>query len=242
MALRDSGYSVLTVRHYLECPETASPKTIIIRHDVDRKIRNAVHMAGLEHSLGIHTTYYFRYPSTFRPEIIATIRDMGHEIGYHYETFSKARGDPEKAISLFESELRSLRTIAEIHTICMHGSPLSPYDNRDLWKTHDFKTFGILGEAFLSMEGVPYFSDTGRNWSGKNSLRDAMPDKDGKRTMVSVETTDDLIAYIRSGTDGPIYLTLHPERWALNSGEWIMGAMADYAMNAGKKIIWLIRT
>jgi hypothetical protein len=241
-ALRDSGYTIQTVRSYLENSENRNLKTAIMRHDVDRKILNSLRMAELEHSLGIHSTYYFRYPYTFQPEIIRIIRDMGHEIGYHYETLGKANGDRKIAIALFESELMSLRTIAEIRTICVHGSPLSKYDSRDLWKTYDFRTFGILGEAFLSVKGTTYFSDTGRDWSGKNSLRDTMPDGAGRWKLISVETTDELIASIRSGTNGPLYLTIHPERWALNHREWIFWMMADYAMNAGKKIIRVIRT
>jgi hypothetical protein len=241
-ALRDSGYTIQTVRSYLENSENRYLKTAIVRHDIDRKVSNALSMAELEHSLGIRSTYYFRYPYTFQPKIIRTIRDMGHEIGYHYETLGKANGDRKTAIALFESELTSLRTIAEIRTICVHGSPLSKYDSRDLWKTYDFRMFGILGEAFLSVKGTTYFSDTGRDWSGKNSLRDTMSDGAGRRPPSSVETTDELIASIRSGNNGPLYLTIHPERWALNYSEWIFWMIADCAMNTGKKIIRLIRT
>jgi hypothetical protein len=242
MALRDSGYTLQTVREYLENPENFNRKFAILRHDVDRKIWNSLRMAEHEHSLGIHSTYYFRYPGTFNPEIIAAIREMGHEIGYHYETLGKTKGDLKTAIALFETELRSFRAIAEIRTICVHGNPLSKYDSRDLWKTNDFRKYDILGEAFLSVKGTTYFSDTGRNWSGKHSLRDVMPDGPGMQNLPSVESTDDLIAYIRSGNRDPVYLTIHPERWALNHGEWIFWVMADYAMNAGKKIIRVIRT
>jgi hypothetical protein len=240
-ALRDSGYTIQTVRKYLENSENRIRKIAIVRHDVDRKISNALRMAELEQTLGISSTYYFRYPSTFKPEIITAIRDMGHEIGYHYETLSTAKGDLKKAITLFERELRSLRTVAEIHTICMHGSPLSPYDNRDLWKTYDFRKFDILGEAYLSVKEATYLSDTGRNWSGKHSIRDVMPDRIGMPIPRSVETTDDLIVYIRSRACDSLYLTIHPERWALNNREWLMGVLTDWVMNTGKKIIRVVR-
>ena len=58
-------------------------------------------MAELEHELGIQSTYYFRFPYTFKPEIIGKINDWGHEIGYHYDVLSKAKGDYEKAIKVF---------------------------------------------------------------------------------------------------------------------------------------------
>ena len=107
-------------------------------------------MAELEHELGIQSTYYFRVPYTFKPDIIGKIRGLGHEVGYHYEVLSKANGDYEKAVELFEQELNEFRKICEVKTICMHGSPLSKYDNRDLWTRYDFRDFGIVGEAYLS--------------------------------------------------------------------------------------------
>ena len=91
-------------------------------------------MAELEHGLGIQSTYYFRVLYTFKPEIIGKIRDLGHEVGYHYEVLSKANGDYEKAVELFEQELSEFRKIVDVKTISMHGSPLSRYDNRDLYR------------------------------------------------------------------------------------------------------------
>ena len=91
-----------------------------MRHDTDRKPENALRMAVLEHELGIQSTYYFRFPYTFKPDIIGKIHDLGHEVGYHYEVLSKARGDYEKAVELFEQELSEFREIVDVKTICMH--------------------------------------------------------------------------------------------------------------------------
>jgi hypothetical protein len=89
LALLDSGYTPLTVYSYL----TGKPKNnklVVLRHDIDRRPGNALRMAELEHELGIQSTYYFRFPYTFKPDIIGKIHDLGHEIGYHYEVLSKA--------------------------------------------------------------------------------------------------------------------------------------------------------
>ena len=48
-----------------------------------------------------------------------------NEVGYHYEVLSKAKGDYEKAVELFEQELKEFRKIVDVKTICMHGSLLS---------------------------------------------------------------------------------------------------------------------
>jgi hypothetical protein len=132
-------------------------------------------MAELEHELGIQSTYYFRFPYTFKPDIIVKFHDLEHEVGYHYEVLSKANGDYEKAVELFEQELSEFRRIVDVKTICMHGRSLSRYDNRDLWKRYDFNEFGFVGETYLSIKDVNYFSDTGRSWNWENKMRDLMP-------------------------------------------------------------------
>ena len=235
--LLSSGYTPVTVYQYLTEPPAG--RVVVLRHDVDRKPENALAMAELEHDLGICSTYYFRHPATFVPETIREIETLGHEVGYHYEVLAKAKGDCDAAIGLFARELAELREICDVRTICMHGSPLSRHDNRDLWKEYDFREFGIAGEAYLSMagKGLRYLTDTGRNWGGKHSVRDAMPGAGA--VLPSVATTDDLIDWIASAGEEGLYLTVHPERWAVNEVEWAASYMKDLVMNAGKMILML---
>ncbi len=210
---------------------------VILRHDIDRKPLNALKMAELENELGIQSTYYFRYPYTFKPEIIKKIHDLGHEIGYHYEVLSKARGDYEKAIKLFEYELNEFRKIIDIITICMHGNPLSKHDNRDLWKRYDFKDLEIVGEAYLSIKDVNYFSDTGRSWNLKNKIRDFMP---AQKEIIVINTTDDLIELIKSKKPNNFYILVHSERWASSKVEWVLNYMKDFVFNLGKKVLMVV--
>lgn len=239
LELLKSGYRPITLCSYLS-ERPSDERICILRHDVDRKLKNALTMAELESSIGVRSTYYFRYPYTFNPDIICNIASLGHEIGYHYETLAKAGGDYKKAIWLFERELEEFRKIADVKTICMHGSPLSRYDNRDLWLRYDFRDLAIEGETYLSMagKGVRYLTDTGRNWGGKHSVRDMMP---GARAAVPVETTADLIRYIGSSREEGLYLTVHPERWAGSAGEWVVGYVKDVVMNVGKTVLMKMR-
>ena len=230
--LLGAGYTPVTVEQYLA--GGSGGRTVILRHDVDRKPENALKMAELEHALGVTSTYYFRHPHTFIPEIIEQVLSLGHEVGYHYEVLAKAKGDYEEAIALFGQELKEFRSLCDVRTICMHGSPLSRYDNRDLWKRYDFEVFGIVGEAYLSMTGkdLRYLTDTGRSWNGKHSVRDVMPGAGA--APPSVATTDDLVDWIRSSGEEGLYLTVHPERWADSEIGWISGSVKDLLMNAGK--------
>lgn len=229
-------YTIMAVSDYLS--GKPSGKTAILRHDVDRQIRNALRMAELEHTMGIRSTYYFRYPYTFNSDIIRKIRGFGHETGYHYEVLSKAKGDFPKAIELFEQELGEFRKVCPVETICMHGQPLSPIDNRDLWKRYDFRSYGLKGEAFLSVNDAEYFTDTGRSWDGRNNLSDFI------HSTISPErpeTTNDLIRLISKNQIPVLYLTTHPERWSYSLGSHLVSYGTDSLFNSGKKIIRSIR-
>jgi len=57
----------------------------------------------------------------------------------------------------------------------MHGSPLSKYDNRDIWGKYNYKSLGITAEPYFDLDfnDVFYITDTGRKWDGASvSIRD----------------------------------------------------------------------
>ena len=133
-----AGYTPVTFEDYMNKHPTG--KTIILRHDVDLKPKNSLAVAKLQNSLGIKGTFYFRIvPESFDTGIIKSIMDLGHEIGYHYEDVTLAKGDLRKAASHFERTLEKFRKYYPVKTICMHGSPMTRWDNRDLWKEINYK-------------------------------------------------------------------------------------------------------
>ncbi|MBA7521531.1 hypothetical protein ES705_13638 [subsurface metagenome] len=103
------------------------------------------------------------------------IHDLDHEIGYHYENLTTCNGDMNKAIEDFKYNLEKFRNLIPVSTICMHGSPRSKWDSKDLWKKYNYKDFGIIGEPYFDVDfsNVLYLTDTGRRWDGGNvSVRD----------------------------------------------------------------------
>lgn len=213
---------------------------ILIRHDVDRYPRRSLKIAELEAKHNIFTTYYFRIvPSSFHPNIIKKISDLGHEIGYHYEDLSLAGGDYKKAQKLFREHLEKLRKYSKVKTIAMHGKPLSKYDNKDLWNKIDFRKYGIESEAFLSIDyrDTYYFTDTGRSWSNKAiNLRDKM-----ESLSVELNSTEELIEFIKKNRNKKIAITTHPERWNDNSLMWLISYFQDTIVNIIKRIIQVLR-
>jgi len=226
-------YISATVLEYLEGLRSKK-RFVVLRHDVDRFPKNALTMARLEHRMGIHATYYFRFPSTFKKEVMDDIAAMDHEIGYHYECFAKARGDIEKSIELFEKELSIVRDAGfPIKTISAHGGSAT-YSSTDLWRDHDFREYGILGDAHLSLlpnHNLTYFSDTGRTWS--SAAAKTIPPHSPRY----IRRTDDLICQLRDEHYANYYLLVHPERWASNNLQWMRSYFFDASVNAGKSLM-----
>jgi hypothetical protein len=213
----------------------------MIRHDVDRKPLNALKMAELEKEMGLRTTYYFRTKAnTFKPAIIRAIADMGHEVGYHYENLSDTNGDIERALKDFEVNLKRLREVVPIQTICMHGCPLKPFDNRDLWREksrHSLlqERFMILGEAYLDIDysDVAYINDTGRNWTAYDSN---LRDKVNSKLNISFRSQSELINYLSNSPHPKLVFQIHPERWSRSIAEWGFQFCKDSVTNITKQI------
>jgi len=229
-------HRTVTVAEYLE---NLPRNTAIIRHDVDKKPHNALVMAYIEKSLGIRSTYYFRtVPDSFDLSIIKEIHQLGHEIGFHYEVLDKSKGDANKAIEIFEKELKLFPF--DVQTICMHGNPLTPWVNKDLWKDFDFKKYGITGEAYLSIpfSDLHYFSDTGRSWNGRYSVKDLSDIPDAEIEKIS--NTEKLMEFIRKN-QGNYYIVTHPQRWNDALIPWATELLCQTVKNMGKSGIKYIR-
>ena len=173
-------------------------KIIILRHDVDKKPLRSLRIAKIENELKLKGTYYFRVKKLKKSrKIILQILKYGHEIGYHYEDLDVSDGDMEKAIDSFMKNLERLRELTPVQTACMHGSPLSKYDNRDMWKDHSYREFGIIGEPYFDVDfsKVMYLTDTGRRWDGTSvSIRDKVRGEGvearGQRSEVRSQKTE----------------------------------------------------
>lgn len=216
-----------------------SDGAIILRHDVDRKPERALRMARLESDVGIQSTYYFRSTrEAFRPEIMHEIEMLGHEIGYHYEVLVGAKGDNADAMRIFRSDLMKFRKHVDIRTICSHGSPLSKFDSRDIWKNNSFEDLGIIGEASISMVNSTYFSDTGGKWGSTANIRDRTI---GNKSQPLVKTTAQIINYVNNNQSEIIYINAHPERWSINKFESFSQLMKDSTINIIKHIILVLK-
>jgi hypothetical protein len=237
---------IMTVSQFLQSGQPQEC-VVIVRHDIDRGLSSALNMAELEASFGIRSTYYVRMTrQVYKPDVLAKVQALGHELGYHYEVLTRTRGDLGEAVLTLKKELDLLRQVGTVETASMHGSPLSPIDNRDLWQRCDMREYGLLGEAYLSIDysGVYYFTDTGRSWDrDRFNLRDRVA---SRPTAAKVHTTDDLCVWLDKRPDGPLLLNVHPNRWSASKWAWSSSLVSDWIVNFAKLLIgvqrsWLAR-
>ena len=243
-ALREAGYRFMTMEQYCDGKSSLPERFVVLRHDVDLRAAYSERIARVEKEEGAKASYYFRViPQSNRPEIIRSIARMGHEIGYHYEDMSIAKGDIETAKAHFEQWLAYFRQFYPVRTICMHGAPTSRYDGRDLWKKYSYHDYGIIGEPYFDVDfsDLFYLTDTGRCWDGyKVSLRDKIPVHQDEwiRKGWVYHTTEQVVDAIRQGTLPPrLMITTHPQRWTNALLPWCREWVLQKAKNIVKRIL-----
>ena len=229
-AFLQAGYRFQTFEELLEQP--AEGRVVVMRHDVDELAWNALRMAEVEKSLGIRATYFFRIVKQSNvPEVIKRIVEMGHEVGYHYEDLSLAKGDVDKAMESFKANLAYFRQYYPVRSVCMHGSSTSKYDNRFLWKEHQLADFGLLGEPYLSVDfnKVYYLTDTGYAWDGgRFAVRDVV---ESGSFDLSFHTTDQIVEFVSNGEFPEKALILAHTLWSGNLFQWTFLHVREFFRN-----------
>lgn len=238
-ALRNSGYRGVTTNDpALRGRGEPGERIVFLRHDVDQDSPNALRLAQLERPAGLTGIYYFRNRrGRFARELIEGVAVLGHEIGYHYDCYSQARGDRDEALRMFARELEALRRIAPVRTASMHGSPLSRWDNRALWEVADRRKFGIEFEPYLDLDRkrFAYLTDTGRSWDGHPaSVRDRMD----TAQQVRVRTTNQFIKRLERGSlPAALMITIHPQRWNGRFRPWLRELVWQNLKNPVKRLV-----
>jgi len=220
--------------------------------------------AQIESEMGIRATYYFRVvPQSNKPHIITAIAGLDHEIGYHYEDLSLFKGVQKNALEHFKQQLTYFRQFYPVCTICMHGSPTSKWDNRDLWKTNNYRDYGIIGEPYFDFlnpifftndlkNKVMYITDTARMWGGdKFNVRDKVIDQlsvnsnqlsvnnnNSTIQQSTIHSTFDFIDWLQTNpVQNVIMITTHPQRWTNKPVEWLLELVLQNAKNRIKRLI-----
>jgi hypothetical protein len=232
-SLSKGDYTFQTFDEFINSPEK---NAVVLRHDVDLLPQNSLAFAKIQAKLGISGTYYFRaVPESWNESVIKEIKDLGHEVGYHYECLTTCNGNLEKGIQDFQKNLNNLRKLAPVSTICMHGSPMSKFDSKDLWKTYNYADFQITGEPYFDVDynSIFYITDTGRKWDGHTA---SVRDRVATNFTQTFHSTCDIITAINSNVfPKSAMFTFHPQRWSDNKLMWGKELVLQNVKNVVKK-------
>ncbi len=262
-ALQLQGFFFQTFEEFLTNPMEVEvkEKIIVLRHDVDLLPENSLQFAKIQAEFNIKGSYYFRaVQESWDEEIIEEIASLGHEIGYHYEdidlAISTIKNKSSKfkeedlydfAIDVFQENLNKLRKLYPVKTICMHGSPRSKFDNKDIWEKYDYNDFGIIGEPYFDIDfsKVLYLTDTGRMWDGyKVSIRDKIEEHQERwnKEGLSFHSTKDIIKAANEGRlQDKIMMTFHPQRWHDSFVPWVKELVLQSVKNQVKRVLLKLR-
>jgi hypothetical protein len=208
------GYDIRPVGDFaLAAPETAGPRTLILRHDIDTDAGTAGRMWAVDRDLGIRTSYFFRL-STLDLVLIQRIADGGAEVSYHYEELTtvmkhrrpRTRAEAEQCIpearDLFAANLTRLRrqTGLPMRVVASHGD----FVNRRL----DIPNWAILADDGFRRElGIDLEAYDG-------SFLDRLTEEQRYSDMPYPrywKAMDPSIA-LRAG-DPLVYALVHPRHW-----------------------------
>ncbi len=144
-------------------------KSVIMRHDVDNDLGKALKLSGIEHEMGVTSTYFVLATSNFynifskkNRDILRFICDMGHSVGLHFDETQYSKVDENWWQEAVDREIYLLEQCVgrEVTSVSMHR-PSKDTLNSD-WDIRSGKVVNSYGKEFF--ENHKYLSDSRRNW------------------------------------------------------------------------------
>lgn len=161
------GYRFAT---FSEHERAEAGRLILMRHDIDLSIDNALAFARIEADLGVRATYFVRvHARQYNPFELHTYRklraieSLGHEMGLHYEPgFADAAAeDPERMVAREKAILESLLD----HPVVSAAAHLPSKSGQTVGE-ENLASFGFRYEAYTSrfLSGFKYLSESNGRW------------------------------------------------------------------------------
>lgn len=156
----------LKEKHSFSFFDDISKNDVILRHDIDISLKPALKIAELEADIGIHSTYFILFHSSFynpfspsSSKIIKQIIKMGHRVGLHYDgSFILSNNLQPKETILQELGLFSQHFNNDINLISAHN----PTINKKISLKFGGKMIDADSPKFK--KNRKYISDSVQNW------------------------------------------------------------------------------
>ena len=125
--LRQHDYETVDYHNY-----EGYSRCVILHHDIDTDLTQAVRLAELEAEAGVRSTYFvllrtdFYNPASSESlEQLHRIQALGHEIGLHFDEKAYPTGTQEEMVQRILKERGVLSALleTEVSTVSMHRLP-----------------------------------------------------------------------------------------------------------------------
>lgn len=210
------GYQLVTLEEFLDGGVSARQgPVLILRHDLDQHPASALKMSDVEVALGVRSTWYLRW-RTARPDLVEELRRRGGEIGFHYETLSRAAlagadlgADPAERLrsgrQILHEEIAAFQAcFGPIRSVAAHGDTRVPgIRNGELLRGETWSRYGVDYDANDAMR--------------RHHLAAWLTDRSGAEGGWS-EGRDPL-ELLRAGQT-PILCLTHPNNWVSGPSLW----------------------
>ncbi|MGC8634415.1 MAG: hypothetical protein ACP5VP_07085 [Candidatus Limnocylindrales bacterium] len=170
-AILREAEAVIPVRDLVERPPgSRSPRLVVLRHDTDTDIDNAVRFAEWEAARGyrasfyvLHTDWYYREgfsgpPTRYVLRALDRIRQLGHEIGLHNNVITVALRTGRDPVEVLSTELQWLRGHGfDIVGTAAHGDALCRtcrYNNGEVFVEAPRPEHGAAARTIACRDGA----------------------------------------------------------------------------------------
>lgn len=161
--LKKQGYHFTNYHQY-----AAHPRCVILRHDIDNSLSQAVRLAELEAEAGVQSTWFvllradfYNLASAASQRSLRRIMELGHEIGLHFDEVAYGRVlTEEECIENIIKECGLLSALLDtrVSSVSMHRPSKATLEA-------DLQIPGIVnsyGQTFF--HDFKYLSDSRRRW------------------------------------------------------------------------------
>ena len=214
-AALDAGYEFITCEELVVKKQNLPDRTIVNRVDIDLSIKKADRLRDIFDRLGIKATFFVRLhapeynPYSFENyRILKSIRDAGHEIGYHSEIIDQSAIWSEDATDCLRRDIEVINKMLniEIKGIASHGG-MTGLNNLDFWKNKKPSDFGLKYDAYDKEESFNLFNESfyisDSEWIRWKCYNRGVLQKDDDRSFAQhIENKHPLI-----------YLLIHPDTY-----------------------------
>lgn len=223
----------------------------VLKHDVETDVKKAFKMALIEKREGHRGTYYvqaYLLKSESNIALLTEMKNMGHEISYHYDVMDSCKGDIDKAIAEFEdNRILFEKNGFEIRTLCQHGNPIIERigytSNRDFFRSERVRTLYpdlcdimVNYKEFKNTDFV-YFSDAGRKFKMiYDPLYNDVVNSDDKNIVY--KNLDLVLDEIKE--NNRCILSTHPHRWTSSATVYVIKAAMFKCVKSVAKIAFKI--